>query len=133
MENLQKASFDDLQKITDVGPIVAKSIHNWFKNKKNSEFLEKLKEAGVKIQYQKSKIKNQKLQGLTFVLTGSLETLAREKAKEIIRQLGGDISESVSKNTNFLIAGKEPGLKYEKAKKLGVKIINKEEFLKIVQ
>ena len=133
VENLQKAFFDDLQKITDVGPIVAKSIHNWFKNKKNSEFLEKLKEAGVKIQYQKSKIKNQKLQGLTFVLTGSLETLAREKAKEIIRQLGGDISESVSKNTNFLIAGKEPGLKYEKAKKLGVKIINKEEFLKIVQ
>ncbi len=77
------------------------------------------------------KIKKQILKGKIFVLTGSLETMTREKAKEKIRLLGGEISESVSKKTDFVIAGKEPGSKFEKAKELGIKIINEKEFLKI--
>jgi DNA ligase (NAD+) len=79
-----------------------------------------------------SGVENLKLKGLTFVLTGSLKTMTREKAKTKIRELGGDISETVSKKTNFLIVGKEPGSKLRKAKELGIKIIKEKKFLKIV-
>ena len=88
--------------------------------------------AGITLIIQKSKIKNQKLNGLTFVLTGELETLTRDEAKDKIRELGGDVSESVSKKTSYVVIGKTPGSKYEKAKKLGVKILNEKEFLKIL-
>ncbi len=133
LDKLKRASFEGLQKITDVGPIVAKSIHDYFKSEKNSEFLNKLDKAGVRIEPVENIIKSNKLEGLTFVLTGSLETMPREKAKEKIRLLGGDISESVSKNTDYVLAGKEPGSKFEKAEKLGVKIINEKEFSKLIK
>ena len=97
------------------------------------KLLEKLKRVGVRIESQKSKDKSQKLGGLIFVLTGSLESMSREESKERIRELGGDISESVSKKTDFVVVGREPGSKYEKAKKLGVKIINEKEFLELVK
>ena len=71
--------------------------------------------------------------GKTFVITGSLESMSREEAKEKIRELGGDASESVSKKTDYVVAGSEPGSKYEKGKKLGVKILNEEEFLKLIK
>jgi len=133
IEKLKKASLEELQKITDVGPIVAKSIYQWFREKRNLEFLEKLKKVGVEIQYQKSKIKNQKLRGLTFVLTGGFESMTREVAKEKIRLLGGEISESVLEKTDYIIVGKKPGSKYEKAKKLGVKTIREKDFLKMIK
>jgi DNA ligase (NAD+) len=88
---------------------------------------------GVEIESQKSKVKSQKLKGLTFVLTGSLEAMTREEAKEKIRILGGEISESVSKKTDYVVLGKEPGSKLEKAKKLRVKIINEKEFLQMLK
>lgn len=132
VEKLGKASFEELQKIMDVGPIVAKSIYGWFSQKKNLEFLEKLKKVEVEIVIER-KIRKQPLQDKTFVLTGGLETMSREEAKEKIRILGGEIAESVSKNTDYIIVGKEPGLKYEKAKILGIKLLNEQEFLKLVQ
>ena len=82
---------------------------------------------------QKSKVKSQKLAGKIFVLTGGLESMSRDDAKERIRELGGDISSSVSKNVDYIILGSEPGEKYEKAKKLGVKIIDEKEFLKLIK
>jgi len=128
IENLKKAPIEDLQKIMDVGPVVAKSICDFFQKEKNLEFLEKFKKAGIKMIVEK-KLKHQPLEGKTFVLTGSLELMDREEAKEKIRLLGGEISESVSPKTDYVIVGKEPGSKFEKAKKFGVKILNEKEFL----
>jgi len=128
IEKMKKASLAELQKIKDIGPVVAQSIYNFFREKRNNEFLEKLKKVGVKIQYQKTKSKKQKLKGLTFVFTGGLETMTREEAKEKVRLLGGEVSESVSKKTDFVVVGKEPGSKLAKAQKLNVKIINEEQF-----
>jgi len=133
LENLKKASLEDLQKIRDIGPIASESIFNFFKDRKNSEFLENLKKAGIEIEYQKLKIEYQKLKGLKFILTGTLKTITRNEAKEKIRLLGGDISESVSKNIDFIVVGSEPGSKLEKAKRLGIKIIEEKEFLELVK
>jgi len=132
-EKLKNASLEELQKIMDIGPVVAKSIYEFFQEKRNCKFIEKLKKVGVEIESQKSKVKSQKLKGLTFVLTGSLETMTREEAKEKIRILGGEISESVSKKTDFVICGKEPGSKLEKAKQLGLKMLNEQDFLKLLK
>ena len=132
LEKLKKSSLQDLEKIKDIGPVVAKSIFDWFSKKENLELLEKLKKAGVKIIEVKT-LAPQPLKGKTFVLTGGLKGLSREEAKEKIRSLGGEISESVSKKTDYVVAGKEPGSKYGIAKKLGVKTINEQEFLKMLK
>jgi DNA ligase (NAD+) len=131
LEKLKKATKEELQEILDIGPVVAGSIFNWFREKKNLEFLKKLKKVGIEIESLKPKVK--RLKGKTFVLTGTLETLTREEAKEKIRELGGKVSSSVSKKTDYLVLGKEPGSKYEKAKKLGIKIIDEKQFLKILK
>ena len=126
---------EKLQNIQDIGPVVAKSIHNWFHNERNVEFLKKLEKVGIKIKIPSYKLKDisYKLKNKTFVLTGSLESMTRDATKEKIRSLGGDISESVSKKTDYVIAGGEPGSKYERAKKLGVKILNEQEFLNMAK
>jgi len=131
LEKLQKASLQDLENIQDIGPIVARSIYDWFRQKRNIEFLRKLERVGIKIRNPKSEIR--KLNGLTFVLTGGLETMTRNEAKQKIRELGGNVSESVARATDYVIAGLEPGSKYDKAKKLGIKIINEEQFLKLIR
>ena len=133
LEKLQKTKLEELESIKDIGPIVAKSIYDWFSQKRNIKFLEKLRKVGVRIERRQIKVKSQKFKGLTFILTGELETMTREEAKERIRELGGDIFESVSKKTDFVIVGKEPGLKYNKAKELGVRTISEKEFLKLIR
>ncbi|MEE8131523.1 MAG: BRCT domain-containing protein, partial [Candidatus Paceibacterota bacterium] len=109
------------------------SIYNWLRSKHNVELLEKLGKAGVEIKVSKLKPKTQKLKAKTFVLTGSLESMSREQAKEKIRSFGGDMSESVSKKTDYVVAGSEPGSKHNKAKKLRVKIISEQEFIKMLK
>jgi len=133
IDRLKKMSIEDLEKVKDIGPIVAKSIHDWFFQKKNIKFLEKLEKVGVRIKYYKLQTTNYKLKGRTFVLTGVLESMDRDKAKARIRKLGGDISESVSKRTDFVVVGKEPGSKYQKAKRLGIKIISEKRFLELIK
>jgi DNA ligase (NAD+) len=133
VDKIKDATKEELEKINDVGPKVANSIYGWFREKRNLDFLQKLKKAGIVITNQKSKIKNQKLTGKTFVLTGEMESMTRDEAKEKIRELGGEVSGSVSKNTNFVVAGSDPGSKFDKAQKLGVKIINEKEFLKLIK
>ncbi len=134
LENLKKANFEELEKIQDVGPVVAKSIFNYFRDRKSIELLEKLlsAEAGIKIEYSKPKQNSQKLKGLTFVFTGALETMPRQVAKNRVREWGGEVSESVSKNTDFVIAGAVAGLKLINAQKLNVKIITEKEFLRMI-
>ena len=121
------------EKILDIGPVVARSIYEWFREKHNLKFLEKLKKVGVKIIEPKKEKKNLILSGKTFVLTGALRSMTRDKAKEKIRQLGGKVSSSVSKNTDFVVVGELPGSKFQKAKKLGIKTISEKEFLKMIK
>ncbi len=133
LENLQHATFNDLQSVSDIGPIVAQSIYSWFQKPYNKNILSKFKKAGVHIVEEKITKESTKLAGKTFVLTGTLETLGRDEARDKIRELGGDVSGSVSKNTDYVVAGSEPGSKYDDAKKLGVKIIDEKEFLNMVK
>jgi len=131
-KHFKEMTLEELEKLEDVGPIVAESIYDWWHNKHNLELMDKLEENGVSIANRKSQIANRKLVGKTFVLTGTLTGLTRDEAKVKIRELGGDVSSSVSKNTDYVVAGTEPGSKYERGKKLGVKIINEKEFIKLI-
>ena len=131
IENLEKATLEELKKIPDIGEVVAESIYKWFKDKANLNFIKELLEAGVKIIPPK-KIK-MKLKGKTFIFTGALKSMTRDEASEKVRLLGGDVSSSVSKNTDYVVVGENPGSKYEKAKKIGVKTIDEKEFLKLIE
>ena len=135
LEELTQAEENNFIAVNDIGPVVSRSLVDWFKNKKNQKFLEKLKKAGVQIYFippVKSGAGQLKAQGKRFVLTGSLKGMKRERAKEKIRSVGGRVSEAVSPKTDFVVVGEEPGSKYEEAKKLGVKIISEEEFLEMI-
>ena len=125
-------TLEDLAGLSDIGPIVAKSIYDWWHSEKNLELLGKLERNGVRVKVEKLGTGSNKLEGKTFVLTGTLTGLTRDEAKVKIRELGGDVSSSVSKNTDYVVAGTEPGSKYERGKKLGVKIVEEEEFLKMI-
>jgi len=127
----RRYSLEDFQKIPDIGPKVSQSIFEWFKNKKNSQFLEKLEKGGVMVKNQKLELQ-EKLKGQIFVLTGTLNSMTRNEAKEKIRQLGGEVSSSVSSKTSYVVCGSEPGSKFLKAQKLGVKIIGEKEFLEMI-
>jgi DNA ligase (NAD+) len=130
IDDLRRVSLGDLEKVRDVGPIVAQSIYEWFNDKDNIKLIDKLKEKGV--WYEKPKGNNGKLKGLSFVITGTLNSLSREEAKEKIEALGGEVLQSVSKNLNYLIVGENPGSKYDKAKVLGIKIVKEKEFLQMI-
>ncbi len=134
LEKLLAASEEELYAVNGVGGKVAKSIVAYFGNKKNREFVAKLLHNGVKIKKQDpKKAKNQKLSGQTFVLTGSLESLTRDEAKEKLKALGAEVSESVSKNTTAVIAGAEAGSKLAKAQKLGVNTLDEQAFIKLLE
>jgi len=133
IERFRSLTKENLEAIDGIGPKVAQSIIDWFSNKKNIEFLKKLEEVGIKLKIEKPTKKNQKLEGKSFVFTGELESISREKAQEKVRELGGKTPSSISKKTDFLVVGKNPGSKYEKAKKWGIKIINEKEFLELIQ
>ncbi|HLC64004.1 MAG TPA: NAD-dependent DNA ligase LigA, partial [Patescibacteria group bacterium] len=122
----------ELESIRDIGRVVAESIFDYFQNSENQKLLAELKEAGVTVSNVESHPSG-RLKGETFVLTGSLESLTRDEAKDKIRQAGGQVSESVGKKTGYLVAGDKPGSKYDKAKKLGVAIISEKELLNIIK
>lgn len=128
---LSGTKLEEWQEIADIGPIVAKSIYDYFLDKDNQKFLMRLLNNGVKIVI--SKKTESTLKGKTFVFTGGLTTLSRNEAKEKARSLGGEISESVSIKTDFVVAGNDAGLKLDQARKLGVKIITEKEFLDLLK
>lgn len=129
-ERFAEAGFDELQAILGVGPIVAQAVVGWFKDKDNKKLYKRLlKEIRVK---KEERTKSDKLVGQTFVLTGTLESLEREEAKEKIESLGGKVTGSVSKNTDYVVAGAEPGEKLRKAEELGVRVLNEEKFLDLI-
>ena len=132
IKKVKSAKLEDFDKILNIGPVVAKSVYKWFQEQDNLKFLEKL-EKKIKIISYKLQTTNYKLSGKSFVLTGSLESMSRDEAKQKIRELGGDISESVSSKTNYVIVGRDPGSKADKAQKLGIKIITENEFAKMIK
>ncbi len=136
LKKIQSATQETLQSVNDIGPRVASSIIEFFADKGNQKLIEELLAVGVKIE---SAIPSKKIgnlgnfSGKTFVLTGSLETMTREEAKEKIRAMGGTITESVSKKTSYVVAGKDPGSKYTKAKSLGIPVWSEEKFLEEIK
>lgn len=133
LSNIKKAPLEILENVPAIGPIVAQSIYGYFNDDKNIKFIEKLEKNGVKIISPFPPLAKGGLAGKIFVLTGSLASLSRDQTKQKIRDLGGEVSSAVSKNTAYLVAGAQPGSKYDKAKKLGVKIIGENEFLEMIK
>lgn len=133
IDQIINAKIEDLSKIDGIGEIVGQSIINYFKNKKNLELIKKLKKFGIRFKSKKQVSKKAFLKGKTFVFTGELDSMTRQEAQSKIRKLGGHPSSSVSKKTDFIVAGRDPGSKYKKAKKLGVKTISEQEFLNMIK
>jgi len=130
IDNLMKASFDDISDIRDIGPIIAKSVTEYFSSENNKQMIEKLKQQKVNMTYLKKENLNQtSFTDKTFVLTGTLERFTRDEAKEKIELLGGITTSSVSKKTDVVIAGAEAGSKKKKAEDLGVTIWDEEDFI----
>ncbi len=127
LENIKNISQEELEAVPDIGPRASESIYNWFRIKENKELIDNLIKQGIDISAPEQISK--KLSGKTFVLTGSLEDITRNEAKQRIRFLGGKVSNSVSQKIDYVVKGREPGTKYKKAKELGVKIINEQQFL----
>jgi len=128
IEFVGKISLEKWEEMDDLGPIMAKSIYDWIHDSKNIELLKRLEKNGVFIKLREKRVKNASLKGKTFVLTGTLSGLTRSEAKAKIRELGGKSSSTVSKNTDFVIAGENSGSKLDKARELGVEVLSEEEF-----
>ncbi len=131
LPKIMLASVEEINSIPNIGPIVTKSLFEYFKQKENLAFVDKLLKNGVNIDNTSIK-QGMKFKDKTFVLTGTLKTLSRDEAKKIILKEGGRISSSVSTKTNYVLVGEEPGSKYDDAKELSVKILDEGQFLKMI-
>jgi DNA ligase (NAD+) len=133
MDNLAAASEEELTEVPDVGPIVARSIANFFRDPGNKRVIQKLKAAGVNTKrLARAAIQKTPITGKSFVVTGALTKYSRKEIEDYIKGLGGLVGSSVSKKTDFLIVGESPGSKLDKARELGVKTLSEEEFGKMV-
>ncbi|MCF8240408.1 MAG: NAD-dependent DNA ligase LigA [Melioribacteraceae bacterium] len=131
IDSLINASEEEIEAIHEIGPSISKSVKHFFNRKENIEILERLKKAGLHFESEQ-KSSEQKLNGKTFVLTGSLTKFSREEAKEMLIEQGGKVVSSVSGKTDYVIVGENPGSKYDKAKKLGITILSEEELLNLL-
>jgi DNA ligase (NAD+) len=123
MDALMAASMEELERVNEVGPRVAQAIREFFDEEKNRALIDKLRAAGLNLTAEKRK-KSSQLEGLTFVLTGTLPNLTREDAKARIEAAGGRVSGSVSKKTHYVVAGEDAGSKLDKARELGVQVLD---------
>ncbi len=124
MDSFLHAAQEELLKIGDIGPVMAASIVNFFASERNLALIERLRELGVNMEQPKPESAGSEFAGLTFVLTGTLPTLSRQEAGEIILKHGGKVSSSVSKNTSYVLAGADPGSKLARAEELGVSVLS---------
>jgi DNA ligase (NAD+) len=131
LEELGEAKAEDLGKVPEVGPKVSEAMVEFFSEPANRKLIKKLHAAGVRPTAEKREIKSQKLAGKSFVFTGALEHRSREEAGELVQQHGGKLSGSVSKKTDYVVVGADPGSKYDKAKELGVTVLTESEFEKL--
>lgn len=132
IESLENASLDELTKIDGIGPETAKSIVDYFKSHSWKEWQRVLRDNRLSIKTVETSSKDSKLKNLTFVFTGALKSMTRDEAKELVEQLGGKTSETVTKNTDYVVVGSDPGSKLKKARELGVKTLSEDEFLKLI-
>jgi len=128
MNRLAETSREELEKVFEVGPVVAESIHHFFSQDGNRTVVQKLRQAGVNLESRTGAKRSSRFQGMQFVLTGKLPTLTRDEAAKLVEQHGGRVTTSVSRKTDYVVAGKEAGSKLEKAKDLGVKVIDEKAF-----
>lgn len=133
IDNLANASFESLSMIEDIGEVVANSIKEFFEQEQTIDLINRLKMSGVNTSVIEDENLDNRFEGKTFVLTGTLEKYTREEAGDIIEKFGGKTSSSVSKKTDFVLAGEEAGSKLTKAEALGVKIINEDEFEEMIK
>ena len=133
MDNLMQASLEELSEIKDIGEIMAKSIEEFFRQEQTQDLIQKLKVAGVNMNYLEEAGEDERFEGKTFVLTGSLEKYTRGEASNIIEKLGGKTSGTVSKKTDYVLAGEDAGSKLTKAQNLGVTIISETEFEEMIK
>jgi DNA ligase (NAD+) len=131
LDDFFRLSKEDLMEVEGIGPEVSASVVQFFKDKKNRESIERLKKAGIKLIEPMAKEKGT-LAGKTFVFTGTLKEFGRDEARNLVESLGGITASSVSKKVDFVVAGEDPGSKFDKAKELGIKILTEEEFKKLV-
>lgn len=131
LDNFMKVDSLELSEMEGIGEVVCKSVINWLNDDNNKNYINELLKAGVRIDSEEAK-SDGKLAGSSWVFTGTLPNLSRERAGNLVLSHGGNIVTSVSKNTTYVVAGHEPGSKYEKAKALGVNIIDEKEFTKII-
>jgi DNA ligase (NAD+) len=132
LDKIAEASEDDLQKAEEVGPKVAASIHKFFKESHNHALIERLRKEHFVFTYERKKKTGGPLAGLTFVLTGTLPTLSRDDAKAKIEAASGKVSGSVSKKTDYVVAGEEAGSKLDKARELGIKVLDEAQLLEMI-
>lgn len=128
---LRKANKKELEEISEVGPEIAESVENFFKQKENKKVLDQLAKAGVKVEAMPAR-KEMPLKGKTFVFTGSLKSYTRSEIKAKVEALGGRATSSVSGETDYVVVGENPGSKLDEAKNQKAKIIDEEEFKKLI-
>lgn len=130
IDRLAAASVEELDDIPEIGLAVAESVHDWFRDAKNIDLIDRLRIAGVQMEMDAASnaALDERFVGKTFVLTGKLENYTRDEAAKLIEDRGGRVSSSVSKKTDYVVAGEEAGSKLTKAESLGVAILNEEEF-----
>lgn len=134
LEALMKAGEEEIMEVPDVGPVVAKSVHQFFAERHNREVIERLRPFyGHCWRTETPRPRARKLAGKTFVLTGTLTSMTREEAKERIEALGGKVTGSISRNTDYLVVGTDPGSKYARARELGVAILDEDAFLELLR
>ncbi len=133
MDKLINAKKDDFDAIYEVGPVIAGSVKDYFSQSSTRKMLEELKNLGLSLREELTKTKVTPLTGKTIVFTVELIGFSRSQAEEIVRKFAGNVSSSVSKNVNFVVTGDNPGSKFDKAKKLGVKIISEKEFVEMIK
>jgi DNA ligase (NAD+) len=132
IEDLKNTTLEDLQNVSDIGEISALCILKFFEDNKNREIIDRLKEYGVNMAVEVASNEDNKFDGLTFVVTGTLTTMGRDEATEVIEKHGGKVSSSVSSKTNYLLAGENAGSKLTKAQNLGITVISEEELVNMV-
>ncbi len=133
IEEIMNATYEDLCMIKEIGEIMAESIVKFFQNEQTKDLIMRLKQNGVNMESKIKKSNDNRFEGKVFVLTGTLPTLSRNEASEKIENFGGKTSSSVSKKTDFVLAGEDAGSKLKKAQELGINIISEEEFLKMLE
>jgi DNA ligase (NAD+) len=132
IDALATASAKQLQSVEEVGPKVAESILQFFREPRNGELVERLRAAGLNFTHASKRPAGGPLTGFTFVLTGALPTLSREQAKTLIEQAGGKVAAAVSKKTNYVVAGEEAGSKLDKARALGIAVVSEQELRRLI-